>query len=100
MPLRPSPLAALNLSLVVLILAVGLPGLFADAVRLPSEVTIHELRTAQPVQADRDEAAIGSLNLASVTSNAARADLALAMLAAATDPDTAEYRVAGDHASR
>ncbi|HEX4508319.1 MAG TPA: hypothetical protein VH722_21505 [Alphaproteobacteria bacterium] len=100
MRFRPSPLVALNLLFIVLILAIGLPCLFADAVRLPSEITIREIETAQPVSADRDEAAMGRLRLASVASNAARADLALAMLAGATDPDTAEYRTAGDHASR
>lgn len=100
MRVRLSPLATLNLSLVVLILAVGLPGLFADAVRLPSEITIHELQTAQPVTEGNDAAAMGRLKLATATSNAARADLALAMLASGTDPDTTEYRVAGDHASR
>ena len=100
MRVRLSPLATLNFSLVVLILAVGLPGLFADAVRLPSEITIHELQTGQPVAQDNDEAAMGRLGLAAATSNAARADLALAMLASATDPDTSEYRAAGDHASR
>jgi len=100
MRFRLSPLAALNLALVVLILAVGLPGLFADAVRLPSEITIRELQTGQPVAQDNDEAAMGRLRLASATSNAARADLALAMLASATDPGTSEYRAAGDHASR
>ena len=100
MRFRPSPLAALNLLFVVLILAVGLPGLFADAVRLPSEVTIHELHAGQPVTQDNDVVATGRLRLAAVTSNAARADLALAMLASATDPAETEYRVAGDHASR
>src|SRR5271156_4417002 len=67
--MRFSPLAALNLLLVALILAVGLPGMFADAVRLPSEVTIHEIETAQPVAVDRDEVAMGRLRLASVASN-------------------------------
>jgi hypothetical protein len=100
MRFRPSPLAALNLSLIVLILAVGLPGLFADVTRLPSEITIHELQTGQPVAADDDEAAMGRLKLAAATSNLAHADLALAMLASATDPATTDYRVAGDHASR
>lgn len=100
MRVRPSPLATLNLAFAVLILAVGLPGLFADAVRLPSEITIHELRTGRPVAQDSDEAAMSRLTLAAATSNAARADLALAMLASAADPDTAEYRAAGDHASR
>lgn len=100
MRFRLSPLAVLNLSLVALILAVGLPGLFADAVRLPSEITIHELQTGQAVALDRDEAAMDRLKLAAAASNAAKADLALAMLASATDPDTAEYRAAGDHASR
>ena len=91
---------ALNLVFIAVILAVGMPGLFADAVRLPSEITIHELQTGQPVAPDNDEAAMGRLKLATATSNAARADLALAMLASATDPGTAEYRAAGDHASR
>lgn len=100
MRFRPSPLAALNLAFIVLILTVGLPVLFADAVRLPSEVTIHELQTGQAVAQENDEAAIGRLQLAAKASNAAHADLALAMLASATDPDMAEYRVAGDHASR
>jgi hypothetical protein len=98
--MRANPLVAFNLLLIVLILAVGLPGLFADAVRVPSEVTIQELETGQSVAQDNDAAAIGRLNLAAVTSNAAHADLALAMLASATDPATTEYRVAGDHASR
>src|ERR1700733_11559804 len=53
--MRFSPLAALNLLLVVLILTVGLPGLFADAVRLPSEVTIHELQMGLPVAQAADE---------------------------------------------
>jgi hypothetical protein len=100
MRFRPSPLAALNLLFITLILAVGLPGLFADGVRLPSEITIREIETAQPVAQDDDEAAIGRLRLASAVSNAARADLALVMLASATDPATTGYRVAGDHASR
>ena len=100
MRLRVAPLAAVNLVFVVLILAAGLPGLFADAVRLPSEITIHELQTAQPVAEDDDTRAAARLQLASATSNAARADLALAMLASATDPTTSEYRVAGDHAAR
>jgi hypothetical protein len=97
---RLAPLAALNLLLVALILAVGLPGMFADAVRLPSEVTIHELQMGQPVAQAADESAIGRLNWAATTSNAAHADLALAMLADATDPNSTEYRVAGDHAAR
>ena len=100
MRVRLSPLATVNLALVVLILAVGLPGLFSDAVRLPSEITIRELQTGRPVAEDNDETAMGRLTLAATASNAARADLALAMLASATDPDTAEYRAAGDHASR
>jgi len=100
MRLRVAPLVAVNLVIVALILAAGLPGLFADAVRLPSEITIHELQTAQPVAEDDDARAAARLQLASATSNAARADLALAMLASATDPATSEYRVAGDHAAR
>jgi hypothetical protein len=100
MRLRVAPLVAVNLAFVALILAAGLPGLFADAVRLPSEITIHEIQTGRPVAAENDEAAIGRLRLASAASNAARADLALAMLASATDPTTSEYRVAGDHAAR
>jgi len=100
MRLRVAPLVALNLVFVALILAAGLPGLFADAVRLPSEITIHELQTGQAVAPQDDEAAIGRLRLAAATSNAARADLALATLASATDPTTSEYRVAGDHAAR
>jgi hypothetical protein len=97
---RVAPLAVLNLLLAALILAVGLPGLFADAVRLPSEVTIHELQTGQPVARAADEAAIGRLEWAAMTSNAARADLALALLAEAADPESTGYRVAGDHAAR
>jgi hypothetical protein len=100
MPPRVAPLAAFNLVLVALLLAVGLPGLFADAVRLPSEVTIHELQMGQPVAQAADEGAIGRLDWAAMTSNAAHADLALAMLAGAADPDSTEYRVAGDHAAR
>jgi hypothetical protein len=100
MRFRLSPLLALNLLLVVLILAVGLPSVFADAVRLPSEVTIHDLQTGQPVPQDNGEAAMRRLKLAAATSNAARSDLALAILASALEPATAEYRVAGDHASR
>jgi hypothetical protein len=100
MPPRVAPLAAFNLILVALILAVGLPGMFADAVRLPSEVTIHELRIGQPVAEGADEMAMGRLGWAAITSNSARADLALAMLADATDPETTEYRAAGDHAAR
>ena len=100
MPFRVAPLAAFNLLLAALILAVGLPGLFADAVRLPSEVTIHELQTGQPVAQADDETAMGRLGWAAVASNAAHADLALAMLADAPDPDSTEYRVAGDHAAR
>jgi len=100
MRFRPSPLVTLNLVFVALILAAGLPGLFADAVRLPSEITIHEIQTAQPVaEADAAHAA-ARLGLAAATSNAARSDLALAILAGATDPTTSEYRVAGDHAAR
>ncbi len=100
MRLRLGRLATLNLVFAVLVVAAGLPGLFADAVRLPSEITIHELKTAQPVAEADDRAAIARLSLAAVTSNAARADLALATLASATDPTTPDYRVAGDHASR
>jgi hypothetical protein len=100
MRLRPSPLVLFNLLFIALILAVGLPGLFADAVRLPSEITIHELQAGRPVPADSDESAAARLRMATTTSNAAHADLALALLASATDPATTEYRVAGDHAAR
>ena len=100
MPFRVAPLAALNILLVALILAVGLPGIFADAVRLPSEVTIHELETGQPVAPADDERAAGRLRWAAATSNAAHADLALALLADASDPTSTEYRAAGDHAAR
>ncbi len=100
MRFRLAPLAALNLLLVALILAVGLPGMFADAVRLPSEVTIHELQMGQLVAQAADESAIARLGWAAAMSNAAHADLALAMLADATDPDSIDYRVAGDHAAR
>ena len=100
MPFRVAPLAAFNILLVALILAVGLPGIFADAVRLPSEVTIHELQTGQAVAQADDEAAMGRLGWAAMTSNVAHADLALAMLVDATDPDSTDYRVAGDHAAR
>jgi hypothetical protein len=95
-----SKVAVLNLLLIALILAVGLPGLFADAVRLPSEVTIRELEAGHPVTPADNERAMDRLRWADVTSNAARADLALAMLAGAPDVATEQYRVAGDHASR
>jgi hypothetical protein len=98
--MRYSPLAVFNILLVALILAVGLPGIFADAVRLPSEVTIHELQSGQPVAQAADETAMRRLGWAAMTSNVAHVDLALAMLADATDPVSTEYRVAGDHAAR
>ena len=64
MPFRVAPLAAVNILLVALILAVGLPGIFADAVRLPSEETINELQTGQQVARADDETASGRLGWA------------------------------------
>lgn len=100
MRLRVSPLAALNILLIVLILAAGLRGILADGLRVPSEITITALELGQPVDRASAEAAAGRLGSAAHFSNAARSDLALAMLAGAANSTDTEYRVAGDHAAR
>jgi hypothetical protein len=94
------PLAALNILLVVLILAVGLRGMLADSLRAPSQVTIRALELGQPVDKEHDQAAAEQLERAAPLSNAAHADLALAMLADAPDRADADYGVDGDHAAR
>lgn len=100
MPSRVPPVAALNLSLAALLLAVGLPGLVATALRLPSETTIGELQRGAPTaSADRDAAA-ARLRGAAGFSNAARADLALALLAGDEAPNSVGGRVVADHAAR
>ena len=94
MGFRIAPLVLPNILFGIAILAVGLPGMLADALRLPSEVTIGQLRLGQPVGKADDIAAATRLEHALVFSNAARADLALALLADPAD------RVASDHAAR
>jgi hypothetical protein len=100
MRLKVSPLAALNILVIALIFVAGLRGMLADGLRLPSAVTIRALEMGQPVDQAAAQKAAERLTRAAGLSNAARADLALAMLADASDPDDVDYRVAGDHAAR
>jgi tetratricopeptide (TPR) repeat protein len=97
MRLRVAPLAALNLFLMAAMVAVGLPGIVSTAIRLPSEVTIKALQLGQPVDKNAVDQAATRLQSAANWSNAARADLALAILA--QGPSITD-RVAGDHAAR
>ncbi len=97
---RVPPLAVLNIAIVALMLAVGLRGVLADGLRLPSAVTIRALQMGQPVDKVAAAVAAERLTRAAYLSNAARAGLALAMLADASDPADTDYRVAGDHAAR
>jgi hypothetical protein len=97
---RGGPLAVLNILIVALMLAVGLRGILADGLRLPSTVTIRALQMGQPVDKAAAQKAAVRLARAAHLSKAARADLALAMLADASDPADVDYRVAGDHAAR
>ena len=94
---RLAPRAALNLILLVAMLAVGLPGIVASAIRLPSEVAIRALELGVPVDRTTLDETASRLAAASAWSNAARVDLALAMLA--QGPWVGD-RVAGDHAAR
>jgi len=97
MRVKVAPLAALNLLLLTAMVVAGLPGIVATAIRLPSEVTIKALELGQPADKDAVDQAVVRLQSASDWSNAARADLALAILAQGPSiPD----RVAGDHAAR
>jgi hypothetical protein len=97
MRLGVAPLATLNLILMTAMVAVGLPNIVSTAIRLPSEVTIKALELGQPVDKNAVDQAAARLRSAANWSNAARADLALAMLA---QGPTLTDRVAGDHAAR
>ena len=97
MRVKLSPLAALNILLMLAMIIVGLPSILANAIRLPSEATIRALELGQPVDKDAVDAAAVRLESAAATSNAARFDLALAMLA---QGGSVTDRVAGDHAAR
>jgi hypothetical protein len=97
MRFRVASLAALNLLLAAAMAVVGSYGILATAIRLPSEVTIKALEMGQPVDKAAVDDAAARLDRAATFSNAARADLALAMLA--QGPSLTD-RVAGDHAAR
>ncbi len=100
MRLRATPLAALNLLLAATMAAVGFQGIATSLLRLPSEVTIKAIRDGEPVEKADDQEAVDRLESASGLSNAARADLALALLAGGEPPDSAADRVRADHAVR
>ena len=100
MRLRVTPLAALNLLLAAAMAAVGFQGAASSLLRLPSEVTIRAIRDGEPVEKADDQEAVDRLQSASALSNAARADLALALLAGGEAPNSAADRVLGDHAVR
>lgn len=97
MSLKIAPLAALNLLIATAMVAVGLPGILSTGIRLPSEVTIKALELGQPVDRSAVDEAATRLESAATLSNAARSDLALAMLAQGA---SVTDRVAGDHAAR
>ncbi len=78
-------------------IAVGFRGIVATAIRLPSEITISALEQGQPIAKEAVDSAAERLESAAAFSNAARADLALAMLA--QGPSVGD-RIAGDHAAR
>jgi hypothetical protein len=94
---RVAPLAALNLLIATAMVAVGLRAILSDAIRLPSEVAIKALELGQPVNRSAVDEAAARLESAAALSNAARSDLALAMLAQGA---SISDRVAGDHAAR
>lgn len=98
--LRVAPLIALNLTLALAMLAVGFPAIVSNALRLPSEVVIRAIRDGQPVSKADDDEAVDRLESAAAFSNAARADLAIALLAGKAPPSSAADRVLADHAAR
>lgn len=98
--LKIPPIAALNLALAAMLAAVGFSGVAAAFLRLPSEVAIRAIRDGEPVNLDVVQAAAMRLQAATVFSNVARADLAMATLANGEAPNSSADRIAADHAAR